>query len=215
MDLKFFKVAKEGLPIIFSLLIIAWVVALLGYFNLSLLLFALNLFNLFFFRDPERDIIIDSNAVISPADGKVIDISEQIEEHYINNKCKKISIFLSIFDCHINRFPVDGKVFGTKHLDGKYKMAFENDASNENERLITYINNQENGIKLVVVQVAGFVARRIISYAKLDSEFAQGERFGLIKYGSRGDIYLPLKSKFDVEVGQKVRAGETVLAWIN
>ena len=214
MGLKFFKVAKEGLPIILLFGFIGWVFALLGYFTISILLFIFTLFNLFFFRDPQRSLVIDSNAIISPADGKIVDICEENEEHYLNKNSKRISIFLSILDCHINRFPVTGKVLGTKYIKGRFKMAFDNSASNENERLITFIKN-DIGNKIVLVQIAGLIARRIVSYASLDSEFTQGEKFGIIKYGSRIDIFLPVKSKVDIEIGQKVRAGETVLAWIN
>ncbi|NIP30041.1 MAG: phosphatidylserine decarboxylase family protein [Candidatus Dadabacteria bacterium] len=214
MNLIFFKIAREGLQLIFTILIIGWILALLGYLHISLLFLLLTLFLVYFFRDPERIVLQESNAIISPADGKIIEISEETEEEYLNEDTKKISIFLSIFDCHINRFPVSGKVLGTKYYPGKFIMAFKKKASKVNERLLTHIESN-TGIQLVMVQIAGLLARRIISYANLESEFNQGEKFGMIKFGSRVDLYLPVSSQIDIELGQKVKAGETVLAWTN
>ena len=214
MNIRLFKVAKEGLPLIFLIGMVGWIIALLGFFKLSFLIFILTLFTLSFFRDPERILFREENAVVSPADGEIIEISDKIEKDYLNRSSKKVSIFLSIFDCHINRFPVAGRVLGTKYYPGNFTMAFKKNSSDVNEKLLTYIETK-NGVKLVLVQIAGLVARRIVSYATLGTEFAQGERFGIIKFGSRVDLYLPIESRIEVELNQKVRAGETVLAWID
>lgn len=214
MDLKFYRITKEGLPIIFVFGLAGWIAALSDFQNISFLILLTTAFNIFFFRDPERVLVDEPDAFISPADGKIMSISDVREEKYLNIDTKRISIFLSILDCHINRFPITGKVVGTEYVKGKFNLAYKGSASNENERLITCIENG-NGLKIVMVQIAGLVARRIISYANLNSEFKQGEKFGLIKYGSRMDVYIPADSKLYVEVGQKVRAGESVLAWMN
>lgn len=214
MDIKVIKVASEGLSLIFLLGAFGWLLSLIGLGFLSFLVLLLTLFTIFFFRDPERFTVEDDNAFYSPADGKVIEISNQQENDHIQQEMKRVSIFLSIFDCHINRFPVSGKVLGTKYSKGRFVMAFRKNASDLNERLSTFIES-EGGLKIVMVQIAGLVARRIISNAKLDSSFNQGERFGMIKFGSRVDLYLPVNSRVDVTLGQKVKAGETVLAWVN
>ncbi|MGH7885041.1 MAG: phosphatidylserine decarboxylase family protein [Thermodesulfobacteriota bacterium] len=214
MDIKIFKVASEGLQTIFLLAAIGWLLSLFGFKFLSVLFFILTIFVLFFFRDPERVIVYNSDAFVSPADGRVIEISEHPENDYLEKNYKRISIFLSIFDCHINRFPVSGKVLGTKYHPGRFIMAFKKSSSELNEKLSTFIEST-NGIHIVLVQVAGFLARRIISSASLDNEFSQGQRFGMIKFGSRVDLYIPLESRVEVTLGQKVRAGETILAWLN
>lgn len=214
MDIKIFKVAREGLSTIFLLGALGWLLSLLGLKQLSIIFFFLTLFTLFFFRNPDRNTTENDDAVISPADGKIIDISNQTEKDYLDRECLRISIFLSILDCHINRFPVSGEVLGTKYHKGKFVMAFNKHSSELNERLSTFIKSK-SGVKLVVVQIAGFLARRIVSDAKLSSEFSQGEKFGMIKFGSRVDLYIPEESKVNVTLGQKVRAGETILAWLN
>ena len=214
MDIKVIKVASEGLLTIFLLGALGWLLSLLGFNSLSVVFFVLTLFAIFFFRNPDRNIFKNDDAVISPADGKIIDISTYTEKDHLDQKCLRVSIFLSIFDCHINRFPISGKVLGTKYHEGKFVMAFNKNSSELNERLSTFIKSK-SGVKLVMVQIAGFLARRIVSDAKLSSEFSQGQKFGMIKFGSRVDLYIPEDSKVDVTLGQKVRAGETVLAWLN
>lgn len=214
MDIKVIKVASEGLPTIFLLGALGWLLSLLGLNSLSVVFFLLTLFTIFFFRNPNRNTSDKEDAVISPADGKIIEISTHIENDHLNKKCLRISIFLSILDCHINRFPVSGTVLGTKYHEGKFVMAFNKHSSELNERLSTFIKSK-SGVELVMVQIAGFLARRIVSDAKLSSEFSQGQKFGMIKFGSRVDLYIPKESKVDVTLGQKVRAGETVLAWLN
>ncbi len=214
MDIKVLKVAREGLSTIFLLGALGWLLSLFGFQSLSFLFFILTLFTLFFFRNPDRKVVEDEKAFISPADGKVIDISNQTEKDHLDKECLRISIFLSILDCHINRFPVSGKVLGTKYHSGKFVMAFNKHSSELNERLSTFIESK-SGVQLVITQVAGFLARRIVSDAKLHSEFSQGNKFGMIKFGSRVDLYIPTESNVSVTLGQKVRAGETVLAWVN
>ena len=214
MDFRFVRVAGEGLGIIYVSAALCILFALLGSFSLFFVFFLLTAFFVFFFRDPERELPpLEPGSVICPADGKVIDVSETFEDGYLNRRARRISIFLSIFDCHINRFPVSGKVVGTTYYPGEFRMAFRGDSSEANERLATLIEC-EGGVRVVMVQVAGFLARRIVSRAKFGDVLEIGEKFGIIKFGSRVDVYLPEDVKVGVEVGQKVVAGRTVIAWL-
>lgn len=214
MDFRFVRVASEGLGIVYVSAALCILLALLGSFSLFLAFLLLTAFFVFFFRDPERELPpLEQGSVICPADGKIIDISETFEDGYLKRNTRRISIFLSIFDCHINRSPVSGKVAGTTYSPGKFKMAFKGDSSEVNERLATLIEC-EGGVQVVIVQVAGFLARRIVSRAKFGDVLEIGEKFGIIKFGSRVDVYLPEDVKVGVEVGQKVVAGRTVIAWL-
>jgi len=192
---------------------LGWLLALFGFYTFSIIFLILTICLLFFFRDPDRNITTDPDAVISPADGKVMIINEEKETEFLNKNCVKISIFLSILDCHVNRFPVSGKVLATKYQPGKYNLAYDTEASDENEKLTTFVQ-LDSGVKLLFSQVAGFLARRIVSNADVGDYFTQGERFGIIKFGSRMDLYLPDKSVLEINVGDKVKAGETILAWL-
>lgn len=214
MNFRFVRVASEGLGIIYFSVALCILLLLLGSFSLFLVFLLLTAFFVFFFRDPERKLPpLEPGSVVCPADGKIIDISETYEDNYLRCNTTRVSIFLSIFDCHINRFPVSGKVVGTTYCPGKFKMAFERDSSEANERLATLIEC-EGGVRVVIVQVAGFLARRIVSRAKFGDVLEIGEKFGIIKFGSRVDVYLPEDVKLGVEVGQKVVAGRTVIAWL-
>lgn len=214
MDFRFVRVASEGLGIIYVSAALCILFALLGSLSLFLVFLLLTAFFVFFFRDPERELPpLEPGSVICPADGKIIDISETFEGDYLKRNTRRISIFLSIFDCHINRSPVSGKVVGTIYYPGEFKMAFKGDSSEANERLVTLIEC-ESGVRVVIVQVAGFLARRIVSRAKFGDVLEIGEKFGIIKFGSRVDVYLPEDVKVGVEVGQKVVAGRTVIAWL-
>lgn len=204
-------IAPEGFKLILAPALLAWVFAFFDFGFLSLLFILLTFFNIFFFRDPERDIPGGEAHVLSPADGKVVEVTEEKEPYFLNQNKIRVSIFLSILDCHINRFPVSGKVISTSYREGGYGLAYKPEASTDNERLATLIKSEE-GVDVVMVQIAGLVARRIISYADVDTYFEAGERFGMIKYGSRVDIYLPVDSDIKVETGSKVKAGETIIA---
>jgi phosphatidylserine decarboxylase len=207
------KISPEGFPMIILSVALGWLLALFGFYTFSILFLILTICLLFFFRDPDRNITTDPDAVISPADGKVMIINEEKETEFLNKNCVKISIFLSVLDCHVNRFPVSGKVLATKYQPGKYNLAYDTEASNENEKLTTFVQ-LDSGVKLLFSQVAGFLARRIVSNADVGDYFTQGERFGIIKFGSRMDLYLPEKSVLEINVGDKVKAGETILAWL-
>jgi phosphatidylserine decarboxylase len=207
------KIAIEGLPYVGVFGLLAWVTALSGLKLLSLILGAATFFILYFFRDPERKIPQDPCAVIAPADGKIVEVENSLEENFLNREMKRIGIFLSITDCHINRFPVTGRVVSTRYIPGRFHKAYLTLASNENERLATLVETEDKE-QIVIVQVAGFIARRIVSYVRVGDLVQRGERFGMIKFGSRVDIYLPLRCEVTVLVGDKVRGGETIIGWL-
>lgn len=208
--------AKEGIPVILSLVLFAAILALGALVThgivlkvLTVLSIFLILFSIYFFRDPERQIPAGENLIVSPADGKVI-LIEQIEESDIfKTSVQKVSIFMSVFDAHINRIPINGRVTYFNYQKGKFHQAFKDDASYENERTIIVIEN--NKIKLLFLQIAGILARRIVCRIREGSKVTQGDRFGMIKFGSRVDMLLPMEVKLAIKLNQKVKAGTTII----
>ena len=184
------------------------------YIKLVLLVISISLisFTLFFFRDPLRKLPegLKENGVISPADGKVMLIEEIDETEFLKSKAKLIGIFLSPFNVHVNRVPVSGKVGYYRYIKGDYIVAFDHKSSERNERTVIGIESKQ--FKLLFKQIAGFVARRIVSELRTGSNVNIGEKFGMIKFGSRVDVIIPENSKIMVSVNQKVTGGETVLA---
>ena len=166
---------------------------------------------LWFFRNPKRNIIIDDNVILSPADGKVLDIKEVNENEFFKDDRIKISIFLSITNIHVTRFPISGKIIYNKYHPGKYLLAWHPKSSEKNERTSVVISNNSFG-NILYRQIAGAVARRIVNYAKTNLEVIQGEDSGFIKFGSRVDIFLPLNSDISVKKGQNVKGGITILS---
>ncbi len=166
---------------------------------------------LWFFRNPKRNIIIDDNVILSPADGKIVDIKEVNENEFFKDDRIKISIFLSITNIHVTRFPISGKIIYNKYHPGKYLLAWHPKSSEKNERTSVVISNNSFG-NILYRQIAGAVARRIINYAKTNLEVIQGEDSGFIKFGSRVDIFLPLNSNISVKKGQNVKGGITILS---
>lgn len=164
-----------------------------------------------FFRDPERTVPAGSGIVISPADGKVVVITVCDEPEFIGGKATQISIFMSPLDVHVNRIPVDGIVRVLRHVPGKFVAAFEDKASDANERMLIGIE-QANGVKVLFKQIAGAVARRIVTELAIGQQVRAGERFGMIKFGSRVDIFLPGDITVLVALHQRVVAGESILA---
>lgn len=179
---------------------------------ISILLFG---FVVFFFRDPVRMLPegIKENEIISPADGKVIMIEEIQEDSFLMTPAKMIGIFLSPMNVHINRIPVSGKVDYFKYVRGHYTAAFRHKSSERNERTIIGITNPK--FKVLFKQIAGYVARRIVCGIKTGDTVKQGEKFGMIRFGSRVDVILPLNSVIRVSVNQRVKGGLTILAEVN
>jgi phosphatidylserine decarboxylase len=168
------------------------------------------LFSLWFFRDPERVFSGDPQTLCSPADGKVVSVGPAFEHDYLKTEALRISIFLSIFDVHVNRWPIAGKLVGIKYFSGRFLAAFKASASAQNERSVFAI---ETGSGVVICkQIAGLIARRIIYTARAGQNVQRGRRFGMIRFGSRMDIFLPDNSVAQVKIGDKVRCGETPIA---
>jgi phosphatidylserine decarboxylase len=213
LDRSTFPVAWEGVPFILSAVVIT---LLLGIFSLkvpALFAFFLTLFIVYFFRNPERSIPEDETAVLAPADGVIIYLGNAYEEH-LDVEMLKISIFMSVFNVHVNRVPFSGRVLDVFYKRGKFLDARDDKATFENEQSGIILETEKN-LKMVVVQVAGLIARRIISYPVRGDHLKRGERYGLIRFGSRVDVYLPKNTDIRVSVGDKTTAGETVLGCLN
>ena len=180
---------------------------------LSLFGFLITFFILWFFRDPDRNTQNEKNKIISPADGKVCLIDSSIppkELNYGNAEMLRVCIFMNVFNVHVNRSPVKGKIKKIEYKEGNFFNASLDKASEKNERNSIVIST-ENGIEVIVVQIAGLIARRILSFVNDGDQLKSGERFGLIRFGSRVDVYLPKTFKSEVKVGDKTVAGETIL----
>ncbi len=166
-----------------------------------------------FFRFPKREAVIANGAIISPADGKIVAIEEVEEDEFLKTKCLQVSIFMSVFNVHINWFPVDGIVRYFRHHNGDFMAAYLPKSSTENERTSVVVETAE-GTQILMRQVAGAMARRIVCYAKEGEKTNQGKQLGFIKFGSRVDLYLPLDTRVDVKLGQKVSGRQTIIGWI-
>lgn len=166
-----------------------------------------------FFRNPKRFTHEDVNHILSPVDGKVVVIEEVHEDEVFKDKRVQISVFMSPVNVHVTRYPVGGNVSYSKYHPGKYLVAWHPKASEDNERTTVVIDNNSFG-KIMYRQIAGAMARRIVNYAKLNSQVTQGADSGFIKFGSRVDLFLPLSAKINVTLNQKVKGGETVIAEI-
>ena len=167
-----------------------------------------------FFRNPKRNTNDNDSQVISPVDGKVVVIEEVFEKEYFKEKRLQVSVFMSPLNVHVTRYPIGGNVVFSKYHPGKYLVAWHPKASEENERTTVVVENETYG-KVLHRQIAGALAKRIVNYAKVDNKAIQGGESGFIKFGSRVDLYLPLDTKIKVELNQKVRGGESIIAEIN
>jgi len=169
----------------------------------------LTAFTLYFFRDPERITPEKENIVVSPADGRVLFVKEVLDDRFIKGKAKQVSVFMSPLNVHVNRIPITGKVDYLKYIKGEYIAAFEDKASERNER--NEIGISSSAGKVLFIQVAGFVARRIVCELKQGENVSIGNRFGMIKFGSRVDIIVPVEWSVKVKKDDNVTAGETIL----
>lgn len=205
-------IATEGYPFIAGAAFVTIVAALLSWAPLAVIGFLVTSFIVFFFRNPDRIIPADHGSVISPADGVVIYLGDAREEH-LGADMNKISIFMSVFNVHINRMPVTGRVIDTFYKKGKFLDVRDARATFENEQS-GLILEADGGARLVVVQVAGLIARRIVCYPGKGSSVTKGTRYGLIRFGSRLDVYLPKTATLNVALGDKSVAGETILGYL-
>jgi phosphatidylserine decarboxylase len=195
--------AKDAYPFLIPFLSITVLSLAFGFKWPAVLFAALGFFVAFFFRDPERAIPDDEKSIVSPADGKIVGISAAADG------TTRISIFLSIFDVHVNRAPVAGRIESISYLPGKFKAAFGSSASIENEQNVLVIDSGSYRIKFS--QIAGILARRIVCWKKRGDSVSKGERIGLIKFGSRVDTFLPQRVRVAVKLGDKVRGGSSVI----
>ena len=203
------SVAKEGyLPILTSFFVCWLGTAFFGLSIVSIILFILFLIILYFFRDPDR-IIPNEEGILSPADGKIISIEKSQDSEFTENEMTRICIFLSIFDAHIARSPIKSSVIETRYFPGEFHFANSIKAI-ENERLCVHLKSNLNE-NFVLILYAGFIARRIVRYINTSSNLERGERVGIIKFGSRVDIYVPIDYATNLKTGDNVVAGETVL----
>lgn len=180
----------------------------------AVIAFVLTAFCFFFFRDPHRPTPIDPTAIIAPADGKVIKVIENATCPYLEGPCVQISIFMNVFNVHVNRAVTTGRVCKTLYHPGKFFSANLDKASRENEHNAVYIEDEQNRI-FCMVQVAGLIARRIICRVKKEDFLSRGQRFGVICFGSRVDVYMPASVSPKVKVGEKTRAGETIIGQLS
>ena len=163
-----------------------------------------------FFRFPNRHIVVKDNTILAPADGKIVVVEETFEPEYLKKQCIQVSIFMNIFNVHINWFPVNGIIKFFKYHPGRYMAAYLPKSSTENERTTIAIETT-NGQEIVMRQIAGAMAKRIVSYAPVGGVARQDEHAGFIKFGSRVDLYLPLGTEIDVKLGQKVTGSQTLI----
>ena len=202
-------IAREGWPFLTIAVVVALVAtALLGGWSWPFWVIAL--FVLQFFRDPPRTVPLQPNAVLSPADGRIV-VVEKTQDPYAGREALKISVFMNVFNVHSNRSPVDGAITKVEYFPGKFVNADLDKASIENERNAVVVT-ADNGAVVTFVQVAGLIARRILCYVNPGDKLARGQRYGFIRFGSRVDVYLPLTARPLVTVGEKVSATETILA---
>lgn len=206
MRLQTLKEARWIFAVLVVLTLVSWFV--LPW--LSLLFFALILYTFAFFRDPERVAPDDPDAVLAAADGVVADIGETEEAELLKSRMKRIGIFLSVFDVHTNRAPIDGRISYRQHHEGLCLDARSPECSTKNEAMTWAFENPR--VTVVVKQLTGAIARRIVGWAKVNDYLAKGERFGMIRFGSRTEVYLPLDATVLVNVGDKVIGGLTVIA---
>lgn len=203
-------IAREGWPYLTFLVIAAILVTLFVGLAFALPVWLLALFVLQFFRDPPRTIPQNPDAVLSPADGRIVAV-ERVPDPYVNRDAIKVSVFMNVFNVHSNRSPVDGKVQSVQYFPGKFVHADLDKASTENERNALWIKTLD-GQDVTSVQVAGLIARRILCYAQAGDVLTRGQRYGFIRFGSRVDVYLPLTATVKVAIGDKVYATSTLLA---
>ena len=213
-------IARDGMSVIIGTGIVLLILLILAFIFKYMALWIdvipvaiLFFFNFFFFRDPERSFDGPPNVIVSPADGKVILIEETEEPYFIKDKAIKISIFMSVFNCHVNRIPINGTVDFLKYKKGQFLAAFDHRSGEFNEQQIIGITSAYG--KILFKQIAGIIARRIVCKLQLGQKVQRSQRFGMIKYGSRLDVFLPLNVEVKVKLNQKTTAGETVLGVFN
>jgi phosphatidylserine decarboxylase len=205
-------IAKEGFPFIILTALITIFLGGMGWKVLAACGGLLTLFIAFFFRNPKRKIPSLQNVLLSPADGRIIHVGECEEDRFLKERALKVSIFMSLFDVHINRAPASGRVLETSYRQGRFLVASRAKSSLLNEQNAIILETEDR-FKILLIQIAGFVARRIVCYAKSGDVLRKGEIFGMIRFGSRIDLYLPKDIRPTARVGQHVRGGESIIGY--
>lgn len=203
--------AREGYPLILGSIGATVLFYLLGWSYVALIALLVVVFVLQFFRDPERVIPGDAGIILSPADGRVIKVAEVHDERFLGGAARQICIFMSPLNVHVNRIPIRGRVVDVRYKPGRFLRAYADEASLDNEQNAVLLED-EQGRRIAFVQIAGFVARRIVCYLRPGMTVERGARYGMIMFGSRADIFLPLEARVRVAVGDKTHGGSTVLA---
>jgi phosphatidylserine decarboxylase len=202
--------AKEGFPFIGVAAGITLITAWLGWILVAVAAAILTLFVSWFFRNPPRVVPQGTGLVVSPGDGKVLAVEEEFEPRYLKDRAIRISIFLNVFDVHINRIPCNGIIENVQYQPGLFLVASKPHATLENEQNAVMIKTVE-GAKVLCVQVAGLIARRIVWWVNPQDRAVRGERYGLIRFGSRMDTFVPIGTAIRIAVGERVKGGETIL----
>lgn len=211
MDRNSAPLAAEGVPFVIISGVISILLFLAGWLIPAIFFSLLTLFIIWFFRNPQRNIPAGKNLVVSPADGKIIVVKKGEVDRVLKKRMVKISIFMNVFNVHVNRIPCKGKIVDILYNPGKFVSANLDKASLENEQNAVVLET-EKGEKVLFIQIAGLIARRIVCRLKTGQRVERGERFGLIRFGSRVDVYLPETADIKVSIGQKVKGGESILA---
>jgi phosphatidylserine decarboxylase len=205
-------VVKEGFPFLILSALLTVLFGVMGWKILVFLGLFLTLFIGFFFRNPKRKIPVLQDAILSPADGRIVHVGECGEDRYLKERALKVSIFMSLFDVHVNRAPVSAKVLERSYNPGRFLAASVEKASLLNEQNALVLETEDR-LRILLIQIAGFVARRIVCYAGVGDLMRKGEIFGLIRFGSRIDLYLPTGVKPAVKIGQHVKGGESIIGY--
>ena len=203
-------IVKEGIPFVGIGAGVTLLAGFLGWAVVALLAGGLTLFTAWFFRNPARVIPQGPGLVVAPGDGTVISIEEEFEPRFIKDRSVRLTIFLNVFDVHVNRVPCEGVVEDIQYQPGAYLVASKPEATLKNEQNALFLRTSQ-GAKVLCVQVAGLIARRIVCWLSPGDRVARGERFGLIRFGSRMDTFLPLGTALKVSVGDRVKGGETIV----
>jgi phosphatidylserine decarboxylase len=202
-------IATPGYPLILAGVVLVFLGVIGGWPWLTVLGLVSGGFFAYFYRDPERPVPAEAGVIVSPADGKVVLVDEVQENEFLQSPARRVAIFMDVFDVHVNRAPVAGTVTDMRHRAGEYKAASRRDAAQRNEQQAVVL--EDGGRRLLVVQIAGLLARRIIPYVKPGQFLARGERLGMICFGSRVDLYLPPEGEIAVKVGDHLKAGSSII----
>lgn len=207
------SIVQEGYRFIFGAIVISAICYLTDNPHFAIFFGVMACYFAYFFRNPTRKIPPDENLIVSPADGTVQDVVELDDDDFIKSPCVKVIIFLSVFDVHVNRAPISGNIKVQKYICGRFRPAYKDSVGFENERHLIGLENDR--LRVTVTQIAGILARRIVSWVTLDDDLNKGELYGMIRFGSCTEIVVPKNVEVLVKKGDKVRGGETIIGRLN